>query len=449
MALKAPGFSLDYFSSTEVARSHYEPEEAITIAREYPEAPNDAFGSFTSSNDFWSSDTTQYDEHTSQSTDISPPQLTPHNSRGSNAFYSTSLSSSPEQEMKRSNSINTFAASYRSLLFGLSSSPPTHRSQPPPQLSSSAPNTGPLNANGVSWGRNTIYEDNASLRHIDSYSSAIYDDEYEAGADFPPEEDEEVFTTLKNQNMFDDEACHSAPILRPTDSFKHRAYREAYASLLDIWDLPIQRCEILKFNGLTLQSPETTTTTESESPFEICKSKAVAHDVPACTEMPYHQGLNMAGTCRNCGEVMLLQPFTNQLPQCSNCQKVQNRLTCSICYETTRGLYKPCLTCGHAVHIECQEQWLSSGAADDYRECETGCGCDCSEFWIVDADELMGSDAELESLGGEVGTTETETETETLTTVWEWPRSAGWDNVTGAMRGGVVGDRTSGEFGGE
>jgi hypothetical protein len=52
-------------------------------------------------------------------------------------------------------------------------------------------------------------------------------------------------------------------------------------------------------------------------------------------------------------------------------------MTCCVCDVIIKGLYGPCLQCGHVAHADCQEAWFSQ---EDVVECPTGCGCNCSRF---------------------------------------------------------------------
>jgi WD repeat-containing protein 59 len=50
-------------------------------------------------------------------------------------------------------------------------------------------------------------------------------------------------------------------------------------------------------------------------------------------------------------------------------------MTCCVCDVIIKGLYGPCLRCGHVSHADCHEEWFKNA-----EECPTGCGCNCAQF---------------------------------------------------------------------
>ena len=243
------------------------------------------YGSAASSNGPWASDGTASDPLTPFSTGTTPPVVRGHGTR----FSATpSFSSSPDKNYfirrSQSNLANAFASLSRPFQNALSSSPPIHISED--ELSNSAP------INGVTWGapavragetrRNTSVgvsrrRSGASLNIPRSYYESSEDD-YDM-AEYSPDEDKPltrpssdagtgatIKVALKNQNMFDEEAHASVPLLDPGLSWKFRAYREQYAEQLCVWGLPIAQSEILKFNGLTSYWPEEVEHVASTSP---------------------------------------------------------------------------------------------------------------------------------------------------------------------------------------
>ena len=147
--------------------------------------------------------------------------------------------------------------------------------------------------------------------------------------------------------------------------------------------MPVARCEILKYNSVTTHAgfqmphyhqlgvepnlPESDTKHESES-----------------------AGLEFIVRCPMCGK-LAQQKFVATLArwQCDFCMRTRLRVPCSICNEAVDSLYKGCANCGHIAHFDCLEQWLAENGFVDV-ECETGCGCFCSEHPVMDVNFASG-----------------------------------------------------------
>ncbi|KAF2499256.1 WD40 repeat-like protein [Lophium mytilinum] len=296
MSMEAPAFSLDYFSSAEAAWSLFRRPQSIPGTPSYPptrfstpvnswerlDKRLDTFGSAGSSNGPWGSDHVPSDPATPYSTGHTPPTLSRTTStHRSTASATQSYSTSPEQhqQIKKSNSNLATALATLSRPFSItaSSSPPAN---PKPRgegdLSTSAPTS------GITWGTNTFYSSSnatnatgrskhgkrPSISQLDgSYLSRHSEEDedrswIEEGSSEPAlpsheiEGDTTIKVTLKNQDHFDDEGCVSAPLLDRSKEWLYRHYREQYAEQLSIWNLIMQRAEILKFNGLVSYWPE-------------------------------------------------------------------------------------------------------------------------------------------------------------------------------------------------
>ncbi|KAL9608432.1 MAG: hypothetical protein Q9167_006731 [Letrouitia subvulpina] len=57
-------------------------------------------------------------------------------------------------------------------------------------------------------------------------------------------------TRLKNQDQFQNDGHAVVPLLNTDLEWRYHAYREAYAHLLSVWDLPMKGCEILHYHNL-------------------------------------------------------------------------------------------------------------------------------------------------------------------------------------------------------
>lgn len=312
MSMTAPAFSLDYFASPEIAWSLFNPTISIPSTPSHSRFATpvnefgwhklakdlDTYGSHSSSNGPWGSDTIPSDPVATFSTGNTPPVLSRASTmRNAHTTTHTPYSTSPEQShsnMKRASTANfasAVAALSRPFANAMSASPPV-RSRTD-DLSTSAPTS------GVTWGTTTFYgsdtQDRSALAparmkrhkrasfaeteriHIgDLYDSDIDDDDDDRpndGIAFTYDGSSEhrssvtklggegntssgrIRVTLKNQDQFDDESCLSRPLLDMSKDWLYRAWREQYAEMLSGWGLIRTRAEILKFNGLVSYFP--------------------------------------------------------------------------------------------------------------------------------------------------------------------------------------------------
>ncbi|KAF9698496.1 hypothetical protein EKO04_003664 [Ascochyta lentis] len=309
MSMTAPAFSLDYFASSDIAWSLFNPTISIPSTPSHSRfaTPVNEFGwqrlakdvgtygSHSSSNGPWGSDTIASDPVTPYSTGNTPPAMSRssvvRNAHTTNhALYSTS----PEQShstLKRASTANfasAVAALSRPFANAMSASPPV-RSRID-DLSTSAPTS------GVTWGTTTFYGSDsqdrstlapARMKHPkrasfaetervdvdDLYDSDVEDGKFPDGGAFAYDGASEhrpsvtkmdddsydprgrIKVTLKNQDQFDDESCLSRPLLDLSKDWLYRAWREQYAEMLSGWELVSTRAEVLKFNGLVSYFP--------------------------------------------------------------------------------------------------------------------------------------------------------------------------------------------------
>jgi hypothetical protein len=436
--MKSPAFSLDYFASQEAAWSLYRPLVSIPPTSGNSQTPLGTYGSTGSSNGPWSSDHLSSDPNFPYSTGNTPPKLSRSNTVKSTTTQSAS--SSPEYTYRNartsgSSLANAFAGTLsRPFASFSSSSPPTHGKSPDnaqAELSTSAPTNG-----GVTWGVNTIYGPDTSGAqsprshrlstvsegyHVENepsnYSQSHYttDSEYDmtdgfamptARVSFPYMEIEpEVKVSLKNQDRFDDEACVSIPLLEPNITWKHRAYRNAYANLLFAWNLWLFRCEIQRFNGL----PSYWMNDESEEHVPpknthngpVFKTKNIFRQGKELQESDA-TGLEVGIRCIYCGRTHFkrecrgaqIDPGENN--KCDHCTKATKAIACSICWCPISGLFKFCANCGHISHASCAAEWFNSETRNSRQLCESGCGCDCASH-ALSIDNVAALDTNYEN----------------------------------------------------
>ena len=281
-------------------------------------------------------------EHVPRLSSTTTPSLSFRQSRTNSDIYAPEtmpLSTSPEQlrNVPRSNSnlASAFAASLSrpfSFTTSASSSPPTYPRKRPSPVGSYI---GALNTN-FGFGGPASFSKPPLEKPRTTHPLSTSNTEETVSPRRP------IFSTkLKNQDRFE----HDTLLLAAPDHSRYEAYRAAYAEMLFAWELPIQMCEVLKYN--TAQSPN------------------LAH--PSSTPSTI-QGLDFKTT-----------PSTKPSP-----------LICTLCTSLIRGLASPCLSCGHVLHASCrtllESQPLispSSSSADNDQEeqlytCPSGCGCLCN-----------------------------------------------------------------------
>lgn len=282
--------------------------------------------------------------------------------------YSTSVSTQLVPP-SNSNLASTFAASLSrpfSFTHSVSSSPP---SQPRKRLSS----LGPPGVRTSFFGKGSTITEDASPNCSLSVSNAE-DDEDSARAP--------VFKTkLKNQQQFPESGYAELPLLDPE---KSRGYREAYAHMLFVWDMPFAACEVLKYNGAAL--PDTAGPTTASSALAFGKTNGGKND--AVTQ----QGLSLRGVCLVCDTA-----FANggEETVCSKCSTPKMPLTCLFCDSIIRGLASPCLSCGHTLHSSCRTMLSAQQSSDGFSSddlgpegtCVSGCGCRCSDHPVVELED--------------------------------------------------------------
>ena len=286
---------------------------------------------------------------------------------------STNLSTSHEQyrHTHRSNSnLSALAASFsRPFSFGSAApSPPNSypkkRSSPVGTYLGNAAPTVTWSPSGLLGRLTTDTEDpkSSSLSMSDAENDVV------------PAPKKPIFKTkLKNQDQFLNDSYANVPLLDPSREWRYHAYREVYAHLLYVWDMPIARAEILNHNR-PLQTDAT--------PVTFARKATASFDALTGVNL-----LNSGYTTENSNPVFrdhcpycstLLLPSRTPSIRCQNekCTKLPPAPLCLLCNASIRGLSSPCSNCGHILHASCR-QLLSQASVD---ECPAACGCICADY---------------------------------------------------------------------
>jgi len=293
-----------------------------------------------------------------------------------------SLSTSPEHHRTSiPSATSSFAASVLARPFQLASSPPVRNRTSREDLSSSIPSQA-----GVNWSKSKPFtRSDATIRR--SFVSQGFADDYDGSTteddeSLPPQA--RVKISLKNQDLFDDEACPSVAFLDPHQSLKFAVYRAVYANMLGAWGLQMQQNEVDKLDGLL-----SNILTRTESRDRGSQSTLTLGEVEEDKEMLEGLGPQVVRCCMSCGEVEN-QERRGADRKCVRCGGKSHLLSCTICYQPIAGLYKVCLACGHSAHTSCLAILLESLTEDEKPECEAGCGCACDENMAVSGEEVFG-----------------------------------------------------------
>lgn len=332
-----------------------------------------------------------------------------------------SISASPDAHvMQRSGSgLGTALASSlsRSFTFGASStpSPPTNPAKKKRQAS---PN-GSLNIPTTTSGWSATGFISRAVSALPDYlvsNTVTSHTNSEAETDKKPETKSsmKVKVRFKNLASFDSDELSNNPFIDRERDCIYRAYRVAYANLLLLWGLPIQRSEVLGIEGPYLAS-HLQSDLKSRQPSLPMPTPKRRNDVPESSTSP--DSLDVQRHCAKCGTPLQISVFESLPPKpssssgtlgksqlspiCHKCKATQPlsaQVPCVICGEAVDGMLVPCLQCGHVSCFDCHQQWFASGrrssidsalgaADDDLGEdelvCPSGCGCRCPEQGIV------------------------------------------------------------------
>lgn len=398
MPMQCPAFSLDYLPSHDVAMAMFRARMGSTILNKQDlptfsliDTGEARFGSGESSNGAWGSDRFSFaDINAPYSAQSTPPKLNRASTATARFNYPQSLSTSPEKLALRRASANPFAGAlvlpkpYANTAAG---TPPEVRfSNDEADLSTSAP------ASAVTWGGTTVFTTggmspesqrkgrnsftiDGSGRGSDAQGSyEILSDEE---SDMSSDEDDAAFDsrsfvsrrsnvapsngaahlaktatvrlTLKNQDLFDNEAHSSVPLLDPTEADRYATYRTQYAEQLAIWGLAVQHSEVLKFNDLVnvaLEQPQRT-------------SSGLGAAVSGSSGMHSRNGSN--GTQRSGKAGLAGAPSGTQRHSRKHVGENAVSTNCRICWQVIVGLHVRCTSCqtGRA-HRSCVDEWVEA-----------------------------------------------------------------------------------------
>ncbi|KAF4978487.1 hypothetical protein FZEAL_5133 [Fusarium zealandicum] len=385
LPLKAPAFSLDYFptdASLWNVNSRSYTNSAITTPMTI-HTPVHYAGSQGSEEAIWSGDPA--------SNSYSCGETPPNKFKGylGELEPPPSLSTSPNTRfLNRANSglASAFAANLPRSFAGVSSSsPPGHgRKKPSPAdtiLSSLTPGN-------VTWSASTAMDSSGGRNSLD-------DDEYRKD-DMLPLVPTQVSVTMEDQTIFDDDGWLSTPLLESNQADVYARYRYAYAEMLQMWNQPLARLEIMKFNALkedlTAGAPDnsfhdSTTIHDGASingPNNHANSSPIAMGKKDQLQalIASGRGLDVTGVCRV--HEIQLEPLRytstdskmgGAVGTCDRCHRTQSQLTCVYCLEPVDALFPPCLACGCASHEACLAEWHAAGET----ECPAGDECNCAE----------------------------------------------------------------------
>jgi hypothetical protein len=201
---------------------------------------------------------------------------------------------------------------------------------------------------------------------------------------------------MEDQTAFDDDGWLNIPLLEFSQADVHARYRYAYAEMLQMWNQPLARLEIMKFNSLKEDMSgghadddfhDSATTHDgangkghgnhpNSSPIAMGKKDQLQ------ALLASGRGLDVTGMCR-IHEIQLdpLRYTTSHskiggaVGTCDRCHQTQSQLTCVYCLEPVDALFPPCLACGCASHEACLAEWHAAGET----ECPAGDECNCVE----------------------------------------------------------------------
>lgn len=385
LPLKAPSFSLAYYPTDASVWELYSrsyTNSAVTTPRTL-HTPVHYGGSQASEELVWNGE--------SGSNPYSYGETPPSKSKGYLGEVEAPLSKSPSSRVVPrlpGGLASTFTANLPRSFTGLSSaSPPSQgKKKPSPAetiLNSLAPGI------GSGWGGSTTIADSSGGRN------SVSDDEHRREEPLPSVPIQ-VSVYVAEQTRFDEDGWLNMPLLQPNRSNFYMHYRYAYAELLQLWDQPLSRLEIMKFNVLKEDVETTPGDASYHGSFTIGEnaSERTSHHKTGSSPIimgkkdqlnslvASGRGLDVTGVCR-IHEVQLdsIRYTTSNsnvggaVGMCDRCHHVQNQLRCVYCLEPVDALFPPCLSCGCASHEACLAEWHAAGET----VCPAGDECNCAE----------------------------------------------------------------------
>ncbi|KAI1178945.1 WD repeat-containing protein [Nemania sp. FL0916] len=388
LPMKAPSFSLDYFppdvSLWYASNGNYKSQANSAISTPKTLHTPHIVGSY-GSEELWTGEP----ESTSYSCGETPPTRTPKDHL-SDGGATRSLSTSPNNRLLRraNTALTSSLASIQKPFTSAASESPQGRKRISP---------GDTFLSNITWGSSTMIgptsEPSMTARN------SLSDDEYRRD-ETPYLLCYGISTEMEDQSIFDDDGWLSVPFLEPSRNAIYAGYRYTYAEMLQMWEQPLARLEVMKFNVLK-DHPSTAHSTlfgsaGTEGFYSSYRSTENLSSVPHTH--PMHapiavgkkeqlqalivsgRGIDIRGICR-VHETHLDPIRSNEdhamvgggVGTCERCKRTQTQLLCVFCREPIDALYPPCLACGCTIHDACLSEWHDA----DETECPAGDECDC------------------------------------------------------------------------
>ncbi|KAG6017812.1 hypothetical protein E4U43_008631 [Claviceps pusilla] len=406
LPLKAPSFSLEYFPTHASARKWSAHSRSYTNSAVTTPAtlhtPMPYAGSYVSEEDLWNGDPgnnsyscgeTPSLKGKSKLADSEPPPPAVSRSPSNRGILRESggLASALTVALPKSFIGGRSGSGGGGGGGGSSTSPPNQgRKRPSPVeyimsvLAPSAKNSeastkGAANASGGSGGGKTSASDEGSK-----------------GDEKLPLVPTSVNIIQTDQSIFDDDGWLDKPLLDSNKAGLYARYRHAYAEMLQAWNQPILRLEVLKFNtfpgvsatAMTGAKFHDSTTLRDDASATEEHHKTGSSPIPMGKKDQLHnliasgRGLDVTGICRIHETQLEPARYTSShtniggaTGSCDRCPKMQTRLACVYCLGPIEGLFSPCLSCGCAHHMNCLLEWLEGGET----LCPAGDECNCAE----------------------------------------------------------------------
>ncbi|KAL1908467.1 hypothetical protein Sste5344_005773 [Sporothrix stenoceras] len=219
----------------------------------------------------------------------------------------------------------------------------------------------------------------------------------------------DVLVRTFNDHLFDDDGWMVASLLGGKRRRRlYAEYRYAYSELLQVWNEPLARLEVLKFNVLREDAMKAASVRDGDEQATTTDGTKGSVD-EAATSLPSGslginakhdrlvamrnsgRGLDAVGICEHCE--LQLEPLEydarasltvpavvgNKLGGavgiCRRCRRARSQLRCVYCTEPVDAIYMPCFGCGCASHPRCLRAWYDAGE----RLCPAGDECACTE----------------------------------------------------------------------
>ncbi|KAK0378328.1 WD repeat-containing protein [Colletotrichum limetticola] len=413
LPMKTPAFSLDYFptdASLWTYNTRSQTNSAITTPRTL-HTPIRYSGSQGSAEEMlWTGDP---GSNSYSCGETPPPRGKEYLGEGD---QTPSLSTSPSgRTLSRANSglTSSFAINFPRPFSGVAtgtttaaSSPPNHGRKRPSPAETILSTLAPSAPGAVTWGGSTIMGDSGTARTSLSDDEVYRDDLFSM---VPIG----VSVHMEDQTIFDDDGWMTTPLLEANRADMYATYRYVYAEILQMWNQPLARLEIMKFNVLQQGQGGTGSIDDFHDTYSIADTSTTiqqhhhdqqhqSHQAQHHQQQPHNtspillgkkeqlqalvasgRGLDVTGVCRVHETQLEPLKYTSAsatrsggaVGACDRCRRPQYQLLCVYCREPVDALYPPCLGCGCAFHEACLAEWHAAGEVT----CPAGDECNCVE----------------------------------------------------------------------